>query len=62
MNPQNPQPLKLAVDIGCGTGQSTRPLAPYFEKVLGFDISEAQLENARKEETPDNVEYRYVRL
>ena len=58
---QRSQLLNLAVDIGCGTGQSTRPLAPYFEKVLGFDISEAQLENAKREETPDNVEYRYVR-
>ena len=62
MNLQNPQALKLAVDIGCGTGQSTRPLSPYFENVLGFDISEAQLENAKKEETPNNVEYRYVRV
>ena len=54
--------MKLAVDIGCGTGQSTRPLAPYFENVLGFDISEAQVENAKKEDTPENVEYRYVHL
>ena len=52
----------MAVDIGCGTGQSTRPLAPYFENVLGFDISEAQVENAKKEDTPENVEYRYVHL
>ena len=47
---------KLAVDVGCGTGQSTRILSPFFRRVLGLDVSQAQIENARKESV-DNVEF-----
>ncbi|XP_072337758.1 putative methyltransferase DDB_G0268948 [Scyliorhinus torazame] len=52
------KPFTLAVDIGCGSGQSTRGLAPYFEKVVGIDVSEAQIEEAKKVDGPDNVSYR----
>ena len=33
----------LAIDIGCGPGQSTRLFANHFDQVIGFDISEAQI-------------------
>ncbi|CAG5124463.1 unnamed protein product [Candidula unifasciata] len=36
----------LAVDVGCGSGQSTVPLARYFRKVIGVDVSEQQILNA----------------
>ena len=36
----------LAVDVGCGTGQLTRLLAPHFDAVLGLDSSADQLRNA----------------
>ncbi|XP_038061366.1 putative methyltransferase DDB_G0268948 isoform X2 [Patiria miniata] len=53
------KPFKLAVDVGCGPGQSTRPLAPHFEKVIGVDVSDAQIEAAVKQtDNPPNVEYR----
>ncbi|CAN2391363.1 methyltransferase DDB_G0268948-like [Pristimantis euphronides] len=42
------EPYELAVDVGCGTGQSTQILVPHFKKVLGTDISEAQIEEAKK--------------
>ncbi|XP_056390457.1 putative methyltransferase DDB_G0268948 isoform X2 [Hyla sarda] len=51
------KPYKLAVDVGCGTGQSTRILAPHFEKVLGTDISEAQIEEAKKANTFQNITF-----
>jgi len=38
---------KLAVDVGCGPGQSTFPLCQYFESVIGLDTSEAQVKEAR---------------
>ncbi len=38
----------LAVDVACGNGQSTVPLSSHFEKVIGVDISEAQLAEAPK--------------
>ncbi|XP_057192790.1 putative methyltransferase DDB_G0268948 isoform X2 [Triplophysa rosa] len=41
------QPHQLAVDLGCGTGQNSRLLAPHFQQVVGMDISESQLEEAR---------------
>lgn len=39
----------LAVDVGCGNGQSTLPLCKYFHKVIGCDVSRAQIELARKD-------------
>ncbi|XP_053554558.1 putative methyltransferase DDB_G0268948 [Bombina bombina] len=41
------KPYELAVDVGCGTGQSARILVPYFQKVIATDISEAQIEEAK---------------
>ena len=38
---------KLAVDVGCGTGMSTRNLFGKFDSVLGVDLSEAMIEEAR---------------
>ncbi|HVV09792.1 class I SAM-dependent methyltransferase [Amycolatopsis sp.] len=46
------------LDVGCGTGVSTRDLAPYAGKVVGIDVSAVMLEHARKlsSELP-NVRY-----
>ncbi|XP_053296607.1 uncharacterized protein LOC128456450 [Pleuronectes platessa] len=52
------QPHVLAVDLGCGTGQTTRLLAPHFKEVVGIDISECQLEEARAVPGFSNIEYR----
>ncbi|GCB63604.1 putative methyltransferase DDB_G0268948 isoform X1 [Scyliorhinus torazame] len=52
------KPFTLAVDIGCGPGQSTRGLASYFEQVVGIDVSGAQIEEAMKVDGPENVSYR----
>ena len=41
----------LAVDVGCGSGQSTVPLCEYFKHVIGYDVSETQISHA-----PDNIE------
>jgi ubiquinone/menaquinone biosynthesis C-methylase UbiE len=38
----------MAVDVGCGTGQSTFNLAPYFKRVLGIDYSDSQIKQAIK--------------
>ncbi|XP_078507139.1 putative methyltransferase DDB_G0268948 [Lissotriton helveticus] len=51
-------PYELAVDVGCGTGDSTRFLAPRFQKVVGIDISEAQIQEAKSVGSPSNVSYR----
>ncbi|MEO0324431.1 MAG: metalloregulator ArsR/SmtB family transcription factor [Myxococcota bacterium] len=41
-------PRRLAVDVGCGDGAFLEVLAPIFERVVGVDRSEAQLERARR--------------
>ena len=52
----------LAVDIGCGTGQSTFILSEYFDRVLGVDVSESQIKEARRASENNskakNVEFR----
>ncbi|XP_059823149.1 putative methyltransferase DDB_G0268948 isoform X3 [Hypanus sabinus] len=52
------KPFILAVDVGCGSGQSSRGLAPFFDTVVGVDVSEAQIEEAKKTCGLDNVSYR----
>ncbi|XP_075463370.1 putative methyltransferase DDB_G0268948 isoform X3 [Ascaphus truei] len=51
------KPFELAVDVGCGTGRYTRPVAAHFEKVIGIDISESQINEARRSTSEDNVLY-----
>ncbi|CAL1273059.1 unnamed protein product [Larinioides sclopetarius] len=51
-------PFKKAIDVGCGSGQSTVVLSPYFETVIGLDISEAQIECAKKFNSSRNIEYK----
>ncbi|XP_048866378.1 putative methyltransferase DDB_G0268948 [Brienomyrus brachyistius] len=52
------QPHVLAVDLGCGTGQNSRRLAPHFQEVVGIDVSESQIEEARAVPGFSNVIYR----
>ncbi|KAM3915997.1 uncharacterized protein RB166_015365 [Leptodactylus fuscus] len=51
------QPLEMAVDVGCGTGRYTLPLAPHFKKVLGIDHSESQINLAKQNTLANNVSY-----
>ncbi|XP_077128395.1 putative methyltransferase DDB_G0268948 isoform X1 [Ranitomeya variabilis] len=53
----NGRPLEMALDVGCGTGRYTLPLAPHFKKVLGLDISESQLNLAKEMTLANNVTY-----
>ncbi|XP_047432075.1 uncharacterized protein si:ch211-93g23.2 [Mugil cephalus] len=50
--------FNLAVDVGCGSGQGTVLLAPHFTRVVGMDISAAQIEMAQTNSRPPNVSYR----
>eukprot|EP00094_Tigriopus_californicus_P004082 TCALIF_03933-PA protein Name:"Similar to DDB_G0268948 Putative methyltransferase DDB_G0268948 (Dictyostelium discoideum)" AED:0.07 eAED:0.07 QI:0/0.5/0.44/0.66/0.75/0.66/9/2714/238 len=37
-----------AVDVGCGSGQSTFVLQPHFKEIIGIDVSSTQIEEAKK--------------
>lgn len=41
------KPQGVALDFGCGVGRLALPLAGYFDRVIGIDISEGMLERAR---------------
>lgn len=56
---QKAKPHVLAVDLGCGTGQISRLLAPHFQEVVAIDVSESQLEEARAAPGYHNITYRY---
>jgi len=49
--------LDLAVDVGCGPGESTVILQPHFHKILGLDYSQSMIENAEKHNSFSNIEY-----
>jgi SAM-dependent methyltransferase len=51
-------PLELIVDLGCGTGLSTRPWAGKARRVIGIDPSEDMLRTAREATKEANVTYR----
>lgn len=54
---QAPSCTQLAVDVGCGSGQGTAFLAERFAKVVGTDISQAQIQEARAAPSPPNISY-----
>ncbi|QAU35671.1 class I SAM-dependent methyltransferase [Janthinobacterium sp. 17J80-10] len=41
---------QIAVDVGCGNGQLTQLLAPYFARVIGLDPSADQIANVTPNE------------
>ncbi|EDV24324.1 putative methyltransferase [Trichoplax sp. H2] len=45
----------LAVDVGCGSGQSTKPLARYFTQVIGLDPSQGQIQQGNEKKENANV-------
>jgi len=56
-----PGPYGLAVDVACGSGQSTLVLAEdgSFEKVVGVDVSPGQIREANlRSDKPENVEFK----
>lgn len=44
-----PEKMESLLDIGCGTGQLTLPLSTYCERIVGIDINEEMIEQARLE-------------
>src|ERR1700730_3363940 len=54
-----PLSLDLIVDVGCGTGRFSLPLAHRFQaRVIGIDPSQKMLEVARQKTAGDRVEFR----
>jgi ubiquinone/menaquinone biosynthesis C-methylase UbiE len=41
--------FKLGLDVGCGTGKSSRPLRAYCEKIFGLDPSRSMIDRAESD-------------
>jgi ubiquinone/menaquinone biosynthesis C-methylase UbiE len=53
-----PASAGLAVDFGCGVGRLSRPLAARFSRVVGVDVSDAMLAQAKEMSAHDErIEY-----
>lgn len=50
-------PLTRALDVGCGSGLSTINLVPHFSSVLGTDLSEAMIQQARQTHSQPGLEF-----
>ncbi|EPD97326.1 class I SAM-dependent methyltransferase [Streptomyces albus] len=50
-------PSLLLIDLGCGDGSLTRYLARTHTRVLGVDVSESALDQARRQNPAPNVRY-----
>jgi len=51
-------PMSMAIDVGCGTGMSTCNLFGTFDKILGVDLSEAMVDQAKKNFKREDVEFK----
>ena len=54
--------FKTAVDVACGSGQSTFLLSDSFDSVTGVDISEHQIEQAKRKASQDYPEKSNVKF
>ena len=48
---------KCAIDVGCGSGQNTKLIAPHFQRVFGFDVSQTQISEGNKRNQFSHVVY-----
>jgi SAM-dependent methyltransferase len=51
------QPMRRVLDIGCGTGVLSRQIAQWAESVVGLDVSESMLREARRCTGVANIRY-----
>ena len=50
-----PEHRQIAVDVGCGTGRHTFPLAKLFENIYAFDFSPLMIAEAEKRKSSQDI-------
>lgn len=50
------------VDVGCGNGQATFGLAPFFKEVHAFDISPSMIQEAKDEAVRRGQAFEHVQF
>lgn len=53
---------ELAVDVACGSGQSTFYLREHFKQCIGVDVSTAQIEEAKRKCSENSIENVHFKL
>ncbi len=53
----DPNQWDRVVDVGCGSGQGTNKLSQYFKQAYGFDVSPAQINEAKNSKHSKNISY-----
>lgn len=51
--------LDTVVDVGCGPGQATKDLAPFFKNAIGLDPSEGMIDTARASAESEKLPIRF---
>ncbi len=54
---QVPPGCRNALDIGCGTGELTLRLSPLSQNVVGIDIADRMIDEARQRHAAPNISY-----
>jgi 2-polyprenyl-3-methyl-5-hydroxy-6-metoxy-1,4-benzoquinol methylase len=54
---QIPKNCNYILDVGCGTGELTKKLSLFAKEIIGIDISENMLQEARKRNFDDRINY-----
>ena len=62
VGPDEFEPNKKALDIGCAVGAATFVLGKYFGKVVGVDFSKNFIEAANKLKKERFIDYHYQKL
>jgi 2-polyprenyl-3-methyl-5-hydroxy-6-metoxy-1,4-benzoquinol methylase len=52
-----PNGCRSILDVGCGTGELTKKLAPFAAEVIGLDVAENMISEAKKRNSADGITY-----
>jgi 2-polyprenyl-3-methyl-5-hydroxy-6-metoxy-1,4-benzoquinol methylase len=52
-----PRNCNTILDVGCGTGELTRKLVSYSKEIIGIDISENMIHEAKKRNNDEKITY-----
>lgn len=58
--PRGFKKFSAMLDVACGSGQNTHLFAPYFDSILGIDISPYQISVAEEKNKNENVKFQQV--
>jgi 2-polyprenyl-3-methyl-5-hydroxy-6-metoxy-1,4-benzoquinol methylase len=52
-----PKNCNCILDVGCGTGELTKKLAPFSKEIIGIDVSENMINEAKKRNYDEKIKY-----